>query len=65
MVGAETFYSFKYQIKEGNCSVQSGLTWQDCGFKDAEEAVTGPPVSSGNHQPFMVIKFKILPAILQ
>ncbi|CAH6792200.1 Kng1 [Phodopus roborovskii] len=41
MVGAETFYSFKYQIKEGNCSVQSGLTWQDCGFKDAEEAATG------------------------
>ncbi|NP_001009628.1 T-kininogen 2 precursor [Rattus norvegicus] len=39
--GAETLYSFKYQIKEGNCSVQSGLTWQDCDFKDAEEAATG------------------------
>ncbi|CAO2631402.1 Kng1, partial [Lemmus lemmus] len=32
-------YSFKYQIKEGNCPVQSGLTWQDCDYKDAEEAV--------------------------
>ncbi|KAL6035356.1 hypothetical protein STEG23_036380 [Scotinomys teguina] len=41
MVGSETFYSFKYQIKEGNCSVQSGLTWQDCFYKDAEEAATG------------------------
>ncbi|EGW01986.1 Kininogen-1 [Cricetulus griseus] len=41
MVGSETFYSFKYQIKEGNCSVQSGLTWQDCDFRDAEEAATG------------------------
>lgn len=39
--GAETFYSFKYQIKEGNCSVQSGLTWQDCDFKNTEEAATG------------------------
>ncbi|XP_031220455.1 kininogen-1, partial [Mastomys coucha] len=37
--GSETFYSFKYQIKEGNCSVQSGLDWQDCDFKNAEEAV--------------------------
>lgn len=41
MVGSETFYSFKYQIKEGNCSVQSGLAWQDCDYKDAEEAATG------------------------
>ncbi|XP_028731038.1 kininogen-1 isoform X2 [Peromyscus leucopus] len=41
MVASETFYSFKYQIKEGNCSVQSGLTWQDCHYKDAEEAATG------------------------
>ncbi|XP_036059483.1 kininogen-1 isoform X2 [Onychomys torridus] len=41
MVGSETFYSFKYQIKEGTCSVQSGLTWQDCHYKDAEEAATG------------------------
>ncbi|XP_040606970.1 kininogen-1 isoform X3 [Mesocricetus auratus] len=41
IVGSEIFYSFKYQIKEGNCSVQSGLTWQDCDFKDAEEAGTG------------------------
>uniref|UniRef100_A0A8C8W5H2 Cystatin kininogen-type domain-containing protein n=1 Tax=Peromyscus maniculatus bairdii TaxID=230844 RepID=A0A8C8W5H2_PERMB len=41
MVSSETFYSFKYQIKEGDCSVQSGLTWQDCHYKDAEEAATG------------------------
>ncbi|XP_050002461.1 T-kininogen 2-like isoform X1 [Alexandromys fortis] len=41
MVGSDTFYSFKYQIKEGNCPVQSGLTWQDCDYKDAEEAATG------------------------
>ncbi|XP_034371282.1 kininogen-1 isoform X3 [Arvicanthis niloticus] len=39
--GSETFYSFKYQIKEGNCSVQSGVTWQDCDLKNAEEAATG------------------------
>lgn len=39
-VGSDTFYSFKYQIKEGNCPVQSGLTWQDCDYKDAEEAVS-------------------------
>lgn len=39
-VGSETFYSFKYQIKEGNCPVQSGLTWQECDYRDAEEAVS-------------------------
>lgn len=38
--GSETFYSFKYQIKEGNCSVQSGVSWQDCDLKNAEEAVS-------------------------
>ncbi|GAB1300144.1 Histidine-rich glycoprotein [Apodemus speciosus] len=37
--GSEEFYSFTYQIKEGNCSVQSGLDWQDCDFKNAEEAL--------------------------
>ncbi|XP_029326601.1 T-kininogen 2-like, partial [Mus caroli] len=39
--GSPTFYFFNYQIKEGNCSAQSGLAWQDCDFKDAEEAATG------------------------
>ena len=38
--GSATFYSFNYQIKEGNCSAQRGLAWQDCDFKDAEEAVS-------------------------
>ncbi|CAO2631401.1 T-kininogen 2 [Lemmus lemmus] len=41
IVDSDIFYSFKYQIKEGNCPVQSGLTWQDCDYKDAEEAATG------------------------
>ncbi|GAB1300148.1 Kininogen-1 [Apodemus speciosus] len=36
--GLEAIYHFKYQIKEGNCSVQNGLDWQDCDFKNAEEA---------------------------
>ncbi|MBZ3887733.1 Kininogen-1 [Sciurus carolinensis] len=40
-VDPETFYSFKYQIKEGDCPVQSGKTWQDCDYKGAEEAATG------------------------
>ncbi|XP_039097640.1 kininogen-1 [Hyaena hyaena] len=37
----DTFYSFKYQIKEGDCSVQSDKTWQDCDYKEAEQAATG------------------------
>ncbi|EDK97650.1 kininogen 2 isoform 2 precursor [Mus musculus] len=41
MDGSATFYSFNYQIKEGNCSAQRGLAWQDCDFKDSEEAATG------------------------
>uniref|UniRef100_G3T5X1 Kininogen 1 n=1 Tax=Loxodonta africana TaxID=9785 RepID=G3T5X1_LOXAF len=36
-----TFYSFKYEIKEGDCPVQSGKTWQDCDYKEASEAATG------------------------
>uniref|UniRef100_A0A8D2B4N9 Cystatin kininogen-type domain-containing protein n=1 Tax=Sciurus vulgaris TaxID=55149 RepID=A0A8D2B4N9_SCIVU len=40
-VDPETFYSFKYQIQEGDCPVQSGKTWQDCDYKGAEEAATG------------------------
>uniref|UniRef100_A0A8I3PM36 Thiol proteinase inhibitor n=2 Tax=Canis lupus familiaris TaxID=9615 RepID=A0A8I3PM36_CANLF len=37
----DTFYSFKYQIREGNCSVQSGKTWQDCDYKESTQAATG------------------------
>uniref|UniRef100_A0A8C0WBB8 Cystatin kininogen-type domain-containing protein n=1 Tax=Castor canadensis TaxID=51338 RepID=A0A8C0WBB8_CASCN len=39
--GTETFYSFKYEIKEGNCTAESGKTWQDCDYRDAQEAATG------------------------
>uniref|UniRef100_A0A5F4WJF3 Kininogen 1 n=1 Tax=Callithrix jacchus TaxID=9483 RepID=A0A5F4WJF3_CALJA len=41
MVGSDTFYSFKYEIKEGDCPHQNGKTWQDCDYKDAAEAATG------------------------
>ncbi|EPQ02833.1 Kininogen-1 [Myotis brandtii] len=34
------FYSVKYEIKEGDCPVQSGKTWQDCDYKEAEQAVS-------------------------
>ncbi|XP_024416680.2 kininogen-1 isoform X3 [Desmodus rotundus] len=37
----EPFYSIKYQIKEGDCPVQSGKSWQDCDYKEAEQAATG------------------------
>nr|KAF6378574.1 kininogen 1 [Myotis myotis] len=37
----EIFYSVKYEIKEGDCPVQSGKTWQDCDYKEAEQAATG------------------------
>ncbi|XP_005601930.1 kininogen-1 isoform X1 [Equus przewalskii] len=36
-----TFYSFKYQIKEGDCPVGSGKTWRECDYKDPEQAATG------------------------
>ncbi|KAM9177434.1 kininogen-1 isoform 1-T1 [Dugong dugon] len=36
-----TFYSFKYEVKEGDCPVQSGKTWQDCDYKQAAEAAAG------------------------
>ncbi|XP_005861491.2 PREDICTED: kininogen-1 [Myotis brandtii] len=35
------FYSVKYEIKEGDCPVQSGKTWQDCDYKEPEQAVKG------------------------
>ncbi|XP_070259706.1 kininogen-1-like [Myotis yumanensis] len=37
----DIFYSVKYEIKEGDCPVQSGKTWQDCDYKEAEQAATG------------------------
>ncbi|XP_006220205.3 kininogen-1 [Vicugna pacos] len=37
----DTFYSFKYQIKEGDCPVQSGKTWQECDYRDSAQAATG------------------------
>lgn len=37
----DTFYSFKYEIREGNCSVQSGKTWQDCDYIESAQAATG------------------------
>ncbi|XP_032986991.1 kininogen-2-like isoform X2 [Rhinolophus ferrumequinum] len=37
----DIFYAVKYEIKEGDCPVKSGKTWQDCDYKDAEEAATG------------------------
>ncbi|XP_007934174.1 kininogen-1 [Orycteropus afer afer] len=39
--GSGTFYSFKYQIKEGDCPFESGKTWQECDYKKAEGAATG------------------------
>lgn len=38
--GQDTFYSVKYEMKEGNCAVQSGKTWQDCDYKEPEQAVS-------------------------
>ncbi|KFO33178.1 kininogen-1 isoform X2 [Fukomys damarensis] len=40
-VHGDVFYSIKYEVKEGDCPVQSDKTWQDCEYKDAEEAATG------------------------
>lgn len=37
----DIFYAVKYQIKEGECPVKSGKTWQDCDYKAAEKAATG------------------------
>ncbi|KAF6119353.1 hypothetical protein HJG60_007389 [Phyllostomus discolor] len=37
----QPFYSIKYQIKEGDCPVQSDKSWQDCDYKEAEQAATG------------------------
>ncbi|XP_048202950.1 kininogen-1 isoform X2 [Perognathus longimembris pacificus] len=40
-VSSEVFYSLKYEIKEGDCPVESGKTWQDCEYQEAENAATG------------------------
>ncbi|XP_055424769.1 kininogen-1 isoform X1 [Bubalus kerabau] len=41
MDNPDTFYSLKYQIKEGDCPFQSNKTWQDCDYKDSAQAATG------------------------
>ncbi|XP_006762022.1 PREDICTED: kininogen-1 [Myotis davidii] len=40
-VDLDIFYSVKYEMKEGDCPVQSGKTWQDCNYKEPEQAATG------------------------
>ncbi|XP_037382488.1 kininogen-1 [Talpa occidentalis] len=35
------YYSFKYQVKEGDCPVQSGKSWQNCDYKQSADASTG------------------------
>ncbi|XP_014386154.1 PREDICTED: kininogen-1 [Myotis brandtii] len=40
-VDHDIFYSVKYEIKEGDCPAQSGKTWQDCDYKEPEQAATG------------------------
>ncbi|XP_012585775.1 PREDICTED: kininogen-1-like [Condylura cristata] len=39
--GIDPLYFLKYQIKEGDCPVQSGKTWQDCAYKQSADAATG------------------------
>ncbi|XP_006884168.1 PREDICTED: kininogen-2-like [Elephantulus edwardii] len=41
MEDSGTFYTIKYEIKEGDCPVHSGKTWQDCDFSEAADAATG------------------------
>lgn len=35
------FLIFNYQIKEGNCPVHNGKTWQDCDYKESPDAAAG------------------------
>ncbi|XP_070262714.1 kininogen-1-like isoform X1 [Myotis yumanensis] len=51
------FYSVKYEIKEGDCPVQSGKTWQDCDYKEAEQAATGECKATIGKRPNM--KFSV------
>lgn len=57
----ETFYSFKYQIREGDCSVQSDKTWQDCDYKESAQAVSrlvdGSRAPSFLHQDCQIFLF--------
>ncbi|KAG8516578.1 Kininogen-1 [Galemys pyrenaicus] len=51
------YFSFKYQIKEGDCPVRSGKTWQDCDYKQSEDAATGEcivMVEKNVHNKFLV-----------
>ncbi|XP_053422198.1 kininogen-1-like, partial [Nycticebus coucang] len=41
VLNPDTLYTMKYQIKEGDCPVPSGKTWQDCDYKNPTEAATG------------------------
>ncbi|CAK6441815.1 unnamed protein product [Pipistrellus nathusii] len=40
-VDHDVFYSVKYEVKEGNCSIQSGKPWKECDYKESEQAATG------------------------
>ncbi|XP_055977109.1 kininogen-1 [Sorex fumeus] len=35
------FLIFNYEVKEGNCPVKNGKTWQDCDYKESPDAASG------------------------
>ncbi|XP_004473762.2 kininogen-1 isoform X2 [Dasypus novemcinctus] len=47
----DIFYSLKYQIKEGDCPVQNGKTWQDCDYNAAAGAATGECTATVGKRP--------------
>ncbi|XP_028920750.1 kininogen-1 isoform X2 [Ornithorhynchus anatinus] len=54
---SDTFYSLKYQIREGDCPVQKDKHWQDCDYREAAEAATGEctaTVKTKNKEKFTV-----------
>ncbi|XP_054567460.1 kininogen-1-like isoform X2 [Eptesicus fuscus] len=56
-VKQNAFYSIKYEIKEGDCPVQSNKTWQDCDYKEPGQAATGECTATIGKRPNM--KFSV------
>ncbi|XP_038608611.1 kininogen-1 isoform X2 [Tachyglossus aculeatus] len=56
-VDSDTFYSLKYQVREGDCPVQKDKHWQDCDYREPVEAATGEctaTVKTKNKEKFTV-----------
>ncbi|XP_023357159.1 kininogen-1 isoform X1 [Sarcophilus harrisii] len=55
----EQIFAITYEVREGDCTIQTGKNWKDCGYKKSENQEQGKcaaKVKSENGKTFIVIE---------